>query len=150
MTRPISPHLSIASGRRPRGRTNRSTRRARSNRPIFVPSRKRKGPARSGGGGEPEASCLVSIGDKGLVVKELCPVATIARRARQAEEEKPSVRQLVLEGVIVSSDPSRSVALVRRPGGSHACAVNVGETIYGFELLEVSDAAITLREGKEN
>jgi len=70
-------------------------------------------------------------------------------QARQAEEETTSVRQLVLEGVIVSSDPSRSVALVRRPGGSHARAVNVGETIYGFELLEVSDAAITVREGKE-
>src|SRR3990170_736253 len=82
MTRPISTHLSIVSGRRPQGRTNRSTSRARSNRPIFVPSRKRKGPARSGGGGEPEASCLVSIDDKGLVVKELCPVATIAQRAR--------------------------------------------------------------------
>src|SRR3989304_3073745 len=80
MTRPISTHLSIASGRRPQGRTNRSTSRARSNRPIFVPSRKRKGPARSGGGGEPEASCLVSIDDKGLVVKELCAVATIAQR----------------------------------------------------------------------
>src|SRR3972149_10233894 len=82
MTRPISTHLSIASGRRPQGRTNRSTSRARSNRPIFVPSRKCKGPARSGGGGEPEASCLVSIDDKGLVVKELRLVATIARRAR--------------------------------------------------------------------
>ena len=82
-----------------------------------------------------------------MAVVSLCPSPFV--RARQAEEEKTSVRQLVLEGVIVSSDPSRSVALVRRPGGSHARAVNVGETIYGFELLEVSDAAITVREGKE-
>src|SRR3989304_1392081 len=81
MTRPISTHLSIAPGRRPQGRTNRSTSRARSNRPIFVPSRKCKGPARSGGGGEPEASCLVSIDDQGLVVKELWPVVTIAQGA---------------------------------------------------------------------
>ena len=82
-----------------------------------------------------------------MAVVSLCSSPFV--RARQTEEETTSVRQLVLEGVIVSSDPSRSVALVRRPGGSHARAVNVGETIYGFELLEVSDSAITVREGKE-
>jgi type II secretion system protein C len=54
-----------------------------------------------------------------------------------------------LEGVIIASDAHRSVALLRRAGASFARAVAVGETFYGFELLEVSDSGIVVREGGE-
>jgi type II secretion system protein C len=54
-----------------------------------------------------------------------------------------------LEGVIIASDTHRSVALLRRAGSSFARAVTVGETFYEFELLEVSDSGIVVREGGE-
>jgi general secretion pathway protein C len=59
--------------------------------------------------------------------------------------ESSAEPELFLEGVIVAADPHRSVALVRRPGGGYARAVSVGETIYGFELLEVTDSGILVR-----
>ena len=64
-------------------------------------------------------------------------------------EESAPDPELFLEGVIVAADPRRSVALVRRSGGSYARAVTVGEVIYGFELLEVSDGGIVVRGGQE-
>ena len=69
-------------------------------------------------------------------------------QTEQAVETPSSGPELFLEGVIVASDPNRSVALVRRPGAGYARAVTVGETIYGFELLEVSSSGIIVREGQ--
>ncbi len=57
--------------------------------------------------------------------------------------------ELVLEGVIVTSDPSAAVALLRRPGSSRARAVKIGENVYGFRLVEISEGAIVLgRDGQ--
>jgi general secretion pathway protein C len=57
--------------------------------------------------------------------------------------------ELVLEGVIVTADPSAAVALLRQPGSSRARAVKVGEKAYGFRLVEVSEGAIVLgRDGQ--
>jgi hypothetical protein len=56
---------------------------------------------------------------------------------------------LILEGVIITSDPGASVALVRRPDARRARSVRVGETIYGMVLVEVSqEAAVFERDGK--
>jgi type II secretion system protein C len=65
----------------------------------------------------------------------------------QDAEEASSEPELILEGVIVASKPSNAVALVRRPESTFARAVKVGETVYGFELIEVSDGAVRLRQG---
>ncbi|HEX9723837.1 MAG TPA: hypothetical protein VGC53_06100 [Vicinamibacteria bacterium] len=81
-----------------------------------------------------------------------CPAAQAQADETEQEEQvmdgsaKP---ELFLEGVIVASEAHRSVALLRRPGASFARAVAVGETLYGFELLEVSDNGIVVREGGE-
>jgi len=66
--------------------------------------------------------------------------------AHEASAPEPG---LVLEGVIIATDHERSVALVRRAGGAYARAVTVGETIYGFEILEVVDSGVTVREGHD-
>jgi type II secretion system protein C len=83
-----------------------------------------------------------------LVSAEHPSVASIAA-GYQAEEGSSGAPELTLEGVIIASDPSNAVALVRRPGATHARAVKVGQRVYGFELLEVSDTAIWLRRGEE-
>lgn len=86
----------------------------------------------------------------------LAPPLSLAVQSDAAEEsprqeapENSSTSEpiLFLEGVVVASQPERSVALVRRPGGGYARAVTVGETIYGYELLQVSSEGITVREG---
>lgn len=69
----------------------------------------------------------------------------------KADPEPVAARlpELVLEGVIVTSDPSAAVALLRRPGSSRARAVKIGENVYGFRLVEISEGAIVLgRDGQ--
>jgi general secretion pathway protein C len=70
-------------------------------------------------------------------------------QARQTEADPTPARKMVLEGVIVSSHPGRSVALVRQPDSSYAHAVKIGETIFGYEILEISDDGVTARLGNE-
>ncbi len=48
---------------------------------------------------------------------------------------------VTLEGVIVASNPEYSVALVRRQGAERGRSVQVGKTIYGLTLVEVSEEA---------
>ena len=48
---------------------------------------------------------------------------------------------VTLEGVIVASNPEHSVALVRRQGAQRGRSVQVGKTIYGLTLVEVSGEA---------
>ena len=67
---------------------------------------------------------------------------------RRDSEQGPSTEPgLLLEGVIVASEPSNAVALVRRPESAFARAVKVGESVYGFELIEVSAGAVRLKQG---
>jgi type II secretory pathway component PulC len=64
-----------------------------------------------------------------------------------AQESEPSREVLwtppgvVLEGVIVASNPDASVALVRRQGASRGRSVQVGKTIFGMSLIAVSEEA---------
>ena len=70
--------------------------------------------------------------------------------AGQAVEEASSAEpQLILEGVIVASEPSNAVALLRRPESPFARAVKVGEKVYGFVLIEVSDSAVRFKQGDD-
>ncbi len=97
-------------------------------------------------------SSLVLLGVLyGLSWPAPCPAMQSGQafEVEQAVEESASDPALSLDGVIVAADPHRSVALIRRSGGSYARAVTVGETIYGFELLEVSGSGIIVREGQE-
>lgn len=56
--------------------------------------------------------------------------------------------ELILEGVVVSSNPTSSVALIRKPGARRGRSIQVGESIYGAKLLEVSDdEALFERDG---
>ncbi len=57
-------------------------------------------------------------------------------QAEAADEKDPSV---LLEGVIVGSLPTTSIALVRKQGLDRARPVGVGETMYGMTLIEVSE-----------
>ncbi|MGH9462194.1 MAG: hypothetical protein ACRD1X_13310 [Vicinamibacteria bacterium] len=84
----------------------------------------------------------------------LAPCSAARTEADETQQEEPVAEgptepELFLEGVIIASDALRSVALLRRAGASFARAVTVGETFYGFELLEVSDSGIVVREGGE-
>ena len=48
---------------------------------------------------------------------------------------------VTLEGVIVASKPEYSVALVRKQGARRGRSVQVGNTVYGLTLVEVSEEA---------
>jgi type II secretion system protein C len=52
---------------------------------------------------------------------------------------------LILEGVIVATTPTNSVALVRRAGAPRARALHIGEEIQGFVLLEVTKRSARFR-----
>lgn len=64
-----------------------------------------------------------------------------------AQESEPSQKMswtppgVVLEGVIVASNPDASVALVRRQGASRGRSVQVGKAVFGMSLVEVSEEA---------
>ncbi len=66
---------------------------------------------------------------------------------QEGEEASSAEPELILEGIIVASEPSNAVALVRRPESTFARAVKVGEKVYGFELIEVSDGAVRFKQG---
>ncbi len=65
-----------------------------------------------------------------------------------AESRSEIELELILEGVVISANPSSSVALVRRPGAGRGRSLRVGESVYGMKLLEVSDdEAVFERDG---
>ena len=57
------------------------------------------------------------------------------RQAPQPEDERV---ELVLDGVIVATNPADSIALVRRAGGRRARALRVGHEYSGYVLVEVT------------
>ena len=72
----------------------------------------------------------------------------LSNAAGQDEEEASRVEpELILDGIILPSEPANAVALVRRPESNFARAVKVGEKIYGFEFIEVSDGAVRFKQG---
>ncbi len=88
------------------------------------------------------ASCLLAFLIQVGIFSE--PSTAAAGQKAEASSTEPP---LILEGVIVASVPANAVALLRRPGSTFARAVKVGEKVYGFELLEVSDGAVRLKQG---
>lgn len=91
------------------------------------------------------------------IVKVLCVFAFVIQTGNlepsetavqeATAEESGAEPEFILEGVIVASVPSNAVALVRRPDSAFARAVKVGETVYGFELIAVSDGAVRFKHG---
>ncbi len=74
--------------------------------------------------------------------------AAVAQVQEPAGAESRGEVELILEGVIVSANPSSSVALVRRPAARRGRSLRVGESVYGAKLLEVSDdEALFERDG---
>ena len=69
-----------------------------------------------------------------------CPSAA-AQESEPSREVSWTPPGVVLEGVIVASNPDASVALVRRQGASRGRSVRVGKTIFGMSLIEVSEEA---------
>ena len=61
----------------------------------------------------------------------------------QQEETAPVDYAPVLEGVIVTSNPARSIALLKRAGAKRARPFRVGQEFAGYLLLEVArDSAL--------
>lgn len=61
----------------------------------------------------------------------------------QPEETTPVDDALVLEGVIVTSNPASSIALLKREGSRRARPLRVGQEFAGYVLLEVArDSAL--------
>ena len=75
----------------------------------------------------------------------LSPTALWATAAAQESEPLQKMSWtppgVVLEGVIVASNPDASVALVRRQGASRGRSVQVGKSVFGMSLVEVSEEA---------
>ncbi len=89
-------------------------------------------------------SCLLALVIQAGIFSEPSTAA-----GHQVEEASSAEPELILEGVIVASEPSNAVALVRRPESPFARAVKVGEKVYGFELIEVSDSAVRFKQGDD-
>ncbi len=89
-------------------------------------------------------SCLLALVIQAGIFSEPSTAA-----GHQVEEASSAEPELSLEGVIVASEPSNAVALVRRPESPFARAVKVGEKVYGFELIEVSDSAVRFKQGDD-
>jgi len=87
-------------------------------------------------------SCLLVFGIEAGMLSEPSMAA-----GQETEEASSLEAELILEGIIVASEPSNAVALVRRPESTFARAVKVGEKVYGFELIEVSDGAVRFKQG---
>jgi general secretion pathway protein C len=67
-----------------------------------------------------------------------------------AQSENKVEATLLLEGVIITSAPGSSVALVRRPDARRARSVRVGESVYGMTLVEVTEEAARFeRDGEQ-
>ena len=83
-----------------------------------------------------------------LAVLFSVPCLAVQQTGAQAEVRAEVV--LLLEGVILTSEPNSSVALVRRPDARRARSVRVGESVYGMTLIEVSEeAAVFERNGEQ-
>jgi general secretion pathway protein C len=79
------------------------------------------------------------------------PRLSLAQVSGEVDQGAQTETVLILEGVIVSSEPASSVALVRRPQATRARSVRVGETVYGMTLIEVSEeTALFDRGGKQH
>ncbi|MEE9180540.1 MAG: hypothetical protein V3U22_06555, partial [Vicinamibacteria bacterium] len=89
-------------------------------------------------------SCLLALVIQAGIFSE--PSTAGGQEVEEASSAEP---KLILEGVIVASEPSNAVALVRRPESPFARAVKVGEKVYGFELIEVSDSAVRFKQGDD-
>ena len=89
-------------------------------------------------------SCLLALVIQAGISSE--PSAAAGQEVEEASSAEP---KLILEGVIVASEPSNAVALVRRPESPFARAVKVGEKVYGFELIEVSDSGVRFQQGDD-
>ncbi len=89
-------------------------------------------------------SCLLALVIQAGIFSEPSTAA-----GQEAEEALSAEPKLILEGVIVASEPSNAVALVRRPESPFARAVKVGEKVYGFELIEVSDSGVRFKQGDD-
>jgi len=71
-------------------------------------------------------------------------------KERTTEGQSSKEAELSLEGVVVSSHPSFSIALVRRQGARRARPIRVGEKAYGWTLVEVlEEMALFERDGEE-
>jgi type II secretion system protein C len=67
-----------------------------------------------------------------------------------AQAEDKAEVTLFLEGVIITSEPGLSVALVRRPDARRARSVRIGESVYGMTLVEVTEeTALFERYGEQ-
>ena len=89
-------------------------------------------------------SCLLALVIQAGIFSE--PSTAAGQAVEEASSAEP---KLILEGVIVASEPSNAVALVRRPESTFARAVKVGEKVYGFVLIEVSDSAVRFKQGDD-
>ena len=89
-------------------------------------------------------SCLLALVIQAGIFSE--PSTAAGEAVEEASSAEP---KLILEGVIVASEPSNAVALVRRPESTFARAVKVGEKVYGFVLIEVSDSAVRFKQGDD-
>ena len=89
-------------------------------------------------------SCLLALVVQAGIFSE--PSTAAGQDVEEASSAEP---KLILEGVIVASEPSNAVALVRRPESPFARAVKIGEKVYGFELIEVSDSAVRFKQGDD-
>ena len=67
------------------------------------------------------------------------PLVLVGAFAMAQQEETVVVDNVpVLEGVIVTSNPSRSIALLKRAGTKRARPLRVGQEFAGYVLLEVA------------
>jgi general secretion pathway protein C len=86
----------------------------------------------------------------GYSVAAVLAASCLAFSQADAQAENEAEMTLLLEGVIITSEPGSSIALVRRPDARRARSVRVGESVYGMTLVGVTrEAARFERKGSQ-